>query len=336
MRVLLYSDDKGQFLAPELLYGLKEKLRKNVSVYKPKMAGAGGNGSGGIQETMDDFDAIIIHYTAFKDKDFEYVLNRKTSTTKIFLDHFDDFFVRRIYWHPEISYYLKRELYRNAPSTAYSIQWWARYTYELLFEMRQSRDRTLLSKWNMPAGIAVRGSYRKLKPYQLTVVPECTRTPRKRVYDVSFLGHLTSPDRARYIRALGRISTELGINCLLKASRGGPNPVGKEEYVRTLLSSKAGLSMKGVGYDSVRYWEIPCYGSMLLSQRLPIQIPNDFVEGESALYFDRDDELKRKIERYIIKSEEWKEIARNGQRHFFRNHTPAKRAESVLRLVRRR
>ncbi len=338
MKILVYTSQKGHFLAPELLYGLKEKLGKNVCIYRPRpkdmavLPNAAEPTS--ITEVLDDFDALIIHYTAFRDKDFEHVLNRKTNVIKIFLDHFDDFFVRKIYKHPEISYYLKRELYKRTPSLSYLLNWKMRYTYELLFESLQEKSRELFSRWNLPIGVAVNRTYSKLRPYQLTIVPKHIRQGVRKVYDVSFLGHLTSPERSRYVSALKQIGMGLGINCLVLANRKGPNPVSQNEYILKLAMSKAGLSAKGVGYDTVRYWELPAYGSTLISERLPLVIPHDFIDAESALFFGNNEELKQKIKKYVVDSDEWKEIARNGQRQFFRYHTPKKRAEQVLSLVR--
>ena len=108
------------------------------------------------------------------------------------------------------------------------------------------------------------------------------------------------------------------------------NIVGKDKYIETIRNSKSGLSTRGTGYDTWRYWEIPCYGTALLAQRTPINIPNDFADEESALFFKDFDELKQKFEKYVIKSNEWLEIAKNGQKHFFKYHTPQKRAEYIL------
>ena len=52
--------------------------------------------------------------------------------------------------------------------------------------------------------------------------------------------------------------------------------------------------------------------------------------GNQLCFFKDFDELNQKFERYIIKSDEWFEIARNGQKHFFKYHTPQKRAEYIL------
>lgn len=54
--------------------------------------------------------------------------------------------------------------------------------------------------------------------------------------------------------------------------------VSKEEYNRILASSLVGVSTRGGGWDTYRYWETAYFGCALLSQRLEIVIPGNFVE----------------------------------------------------------
>lgn len=337
MKLLYYSADKGKFFYPEFLYGLRKSLGgRNVEHYKPTYGGGpvAAREEGGIRDRMDDFDCIVIHGTAFRDRDFEYVLNKKTSAVKIFIDSFDDFFVRLIYRHPEIKYYMKRELYRTAPPLPYVMRWGLRHLYDLTFNAALTHNTERPSKWDMPIGLASKARYGKLHPLPLTVIPEKVRPAKDKVYDVSFLGHFTSPDRVRYVKALRGIGNEYGLKCEIVTSRSHQNMVSNAEYAKFLLGSKAGLSVRGVGFDTIRYWELPAYGTALLSQKIPLVIPDNFVDGDSALYFDTNEELRQRIQKYVAKSDEWREIARNGHRQFLKYHTPEKRAELILGLIR--
>ena len=344
MKMLLYSADRGAAPERELYEGLKRALgSKNVTLYKPKVYGhttehtlpAGALDSSELRERIDEFDCIFMFYSSFPDKDFEYVLNKRNGSTKIFVDGVDDFFVRRIYNHPEIKYYLKRELYRTRPTLPYSAVWGARYLYEMAHIELNINYKWIFSKWAGIVGTAWKDGYRKMRPFPLMIVPKGARTAAKREYDLSFMGHINSMDRLTYANAAESIGKHLGLRVYVSRDYFNPKPaLSKEEYLKVLSSSKAGLSTRGIGYDTYRYWEIPCYGSMLISQRLPIVIPDDFVEGESALYFSSREELESKVEKYLMKSDEWREIERNGQRHFFRHHTPEERVKRlVLNLI---
>ncbi len=102
------------------------------------------------------------------------------------------------------------------------------------------------------------------------------------------------------------------------------------EYVRALLDTRIGLNIFGCGFDTVRYWELPAHGCMLLSERLPIRIPHNFRDGESAVFFDDTQDLEEKIEYYLAHPEEVRAIARAGHEHFKRHHTGSMRARQLL------
>jgi len=276
-------------------------------------------------ERLDEFDLILFFNNAFFDKYFIEVLNKQTSAIKVFIDGIDDFFVRKIYYHPEIKYYFKRELYKRVDKKL-AIEWYIRYSYELLrAPKRIGVYGHWFSHWNMPIGIADMNKFKMLKPFPLTVpVPEKS-TKRKIRYDVSFVGHANNPERNKYLEYADKFLKNVGAQ-----SKISTKIVSKKEYIKLLLQSKASLVLRGTGYDTWRYWEAPAYGTALLAKKSPILIPNDFIDEESALYFDSFEELKYKINKYILKSNEWKEIAKNGHIHFLKYHTPKERVKELL------
>jgi spore maturation protein CgeB len=92
--------------------------------------------------------------------------------------------------------------------------------------------------------------------------------------------------------------------------------------------------LRGYGYDTARYWEIASRGSALFSQELPLIIPNNFVDGESALFFSNKEQFKNKFKKYVAKSDEWKEIGRAAHKLFYKHHTPEKRVrEQILNQI---
>jgi hypothetical protein len=102
------------------------------------------------------------------------------------------------------------------------------------------------------------------------------------------------------------------------------------EYVRALLDTVIGLNIFGCGFDTVRYWELPAHGCMLLAERLPIRIPHNFRDGESAVFFDDTQDLEDKLRYYLAHPDEARAIARAGHEHFKRYHTGSMRARQLL------
>jgi len=104
----------------------------------------------------------------------------------------------------------------------------------------------------------------------------------------------------------------------------------QEEYRDSLQRARIGLSLFGYGYDTVRYWELPAHGVMLLAERPPLRIPHDFVDGESAVFFDDLSELEERLDYYLAHPDEATRIAKAGREHFLRYHTTSSRARQLL------
>lgn len=104
----------------------------------------------------------------------------------------------------------------------------------------------------------------------------------------------------------------------------------QEEYTQALRSSRVGLNVFGFGFDTVRYWEIPANGCMLLSEQLPIRIPSNFVDGESAVFFRDLEELEERLDHYMAHPAEAETIARAGYDLLRRRHTATARARQLL------
>ncbi len=104
----------------------------------------------------------------------------------------------------------------------------------------------------------------------------------------------------------------------------------QQEYRAALLRSRAGLSLFGFGYDTVRYWELPAHGCLLIAERPPIRIPDNFEDGRSALFFDTLPELEDKLAWVREHPDEVADIAREGRDRFLRFHTASQRARQFL------
>lgn len=308
---------------------------KNITSYLPYIYftqhddSSDTNDSNTILDKLDGYDLILFTPRSFIDPNFNEILNSNTSVTKIFLDNEDDFFIRRIYNHRQIKFYYKRELY-SAIEPRCTAEWLFRYLYgAYIFEPIHDRV-SLIRSWHplaLPFKVAVKSSkLKKLYSYPITIKPK-NLPEMKRVNDLFFCMPLKNiSDRKTYYKAT--VALKDGFNkSKIVAKTGG---LSKDVYLENLKSAKCSVAVRGGGYDSDRYWEVPCYGSALLAQRTPLAIENNFVDEESALMFGSKEELRLKFKKYVLDSNEWKEIAKKGQRLYFTHHTPKKRIKELI------
>ncbi|HUW61282.1 MAG TPA: glycosyltransferase [Candidatus Bathyarchaeia archaeon] len=150
-------------------------------------------------------------------------------------------------------------------------------------------------------------------------VPRLGGEPRRQAV---FWAGTRNAFRAAYIERAERL---LGT----KFDRG----YNQAEYRSALLDSRIGISLAGAGFDTVRYWELPAHGCMLLSERLPTVIPHNFEDGVSAVFADDARDMEEKLAYYVAHPEEAAEIARSGHAHFLKYHTASARARQLLAYI---
>lgn len=147
--------------------------------------------------------------------------------------------------------------------------------------------------------------------------------PAERRYDLFWAGHRGFGLRRLY---LDRIEALTGQTFAFAYAQ--------EDYVRLMQTSRIGLNIFGAGFDTVRYWELPAHGCLLLAERLPIRIPHDFQDGKTAIYFDDMRELEEKLAYCVAHRIAVGAIARAGHAHFLRHHTGSARARQALAWMR--
>lgn len=148
--------------------------------------------------------------------------------------------------------------------------------------------------------------------------------PGERTHDLFFAGNRVFGLRRLYLEHLE-----------LKLGRSFADEFAPDEYAARLDRSLIGLDFFGFGFDTVRYWEVPAHGGMLLAERKPVRIPHNFEDGVSAVFFDDLPELEEKLEYYLDHSEEAARIAAAGHRHFMAHHTASARARQFLGQMQR-
>lgn len=319
MKVLLHFDLSAGFISN----AFEEKLGKT----KIDSFILGDN----IQNfDLDKYDLIVLQSESFFDKHFNKILNYKTSAIKIFIDMNDDFFIRRIYHNNNINLYFKRELYKDM-SYLYKFEWSLRYIYGMYIITPTYRTYNIygyINPLSFACNYAIEGRFKKIKSLNLYSSLYKRNNKSKRDIDLSFMMNITNiSKRAEVYNFLKQSNVNNKIKLFM------PQYIAKDIYFDKLSHSKASISIRGMGWDTFRYWEIPSNGAMLISQQLPIVIQNNFVDNESALFFRTNEDLYKKIKRKIISSDEWQEIARNGNDMVLKYHTPKRRAEYIINSV---
>jgi len=108
-----------------------------------------------------------------------------------------------------------------------------------------------------------------------------------------------------------------------------------DEYYHTLARSKVAVSIRGGGFDTLRYWEIVASGTFLLSEAPDILIPNNFAHRKHAVFCRSGlSDLQALIRYYVSHDEERDAIARAGYDHLLKFHTCERRAGQFLEICR--
>jgi hypothetical protein len=102
-------------------------------------------------------------------------------------------------------------------------------------------------------------------------------------------------------------------------------------YLQELKQSKITLNFRGVGWDTLRYWEVTALGRFLVSQKPQIVIPNNFRHGKEIVFCqDSLSDLVELCEYYLKNETEREQIAKAAYEHFIKFHTHVARAKTVI------
>jgi spore maturation protein CgeB len=146
--------------------------------------------------------------------------------------------------------------------------------------------------------------------------------------DVSFIGRW-EPDRERLLDAIAALPVRLRVrgpgwervrSRLLKPSCE-PGAVYGDDYVKAIAAAKVNLGLLSVvAGDAItqRSIEIPACGAFMLAERTG-EHRLHFVDEEEAVFFDRSDDLVRKVLHYVAADEERNRIAAAGRARCLRS-----------------
>lgn len=112
---------------------------------------------------------------------------------------------------------------------------------------------------------------------------------------------------------------------------GLPSPTPK--YYTLLNRSIASINFPGKGWDCARYWEIIANKSCLITPKIEIIIPNQFVDGIHYLSFSTLSELNEKIQYCLENPDSAMEMANRAYDHLLKYHTTKERAKYFLDVI---
>jgi hypothetical protein len=164
----------------------------------------------------------------------------------------------------------------------------------------------------------------RIEPFPLAS-PIPPREPVPKDIDILFLGGASWPGRQAVYDVLQK---EFGNRFVGGGGRG------YMDYLHAIARAKVAISVRGHGYDTLRYWEIPSMpGTLLLSDKLPIVRCYPFEHGVTALFFDGTHALLEAV-RCALEDESWRQqMAQAGNAWLREHHTGRARARQLLQSV---
>jgi hypothetical protein len=269
-----------------------------------------------LTELVHWADAVVI--ASLRDSVIEHVrrvLELKPRKPLVVVDGEDHPYIRGIAPHSDA--YFKRETLRRA------LRLRARMPLRRLYHRRNYPDR-----WNDPLrreiGVATAAS-RDVIPLPFGLIDTGFEPAAEKDVDVTFLARPTSPERAAVTEALRVLERD---GAVVQSAPESALPWA--EYMRLLSRSKIGVSVRGLGYDTYRYWEIPYAGTLLLAETPRTVIPDNFVDEREAVFAPVEQLVQRARE---LLDEDTRVIADAGRRKLLASHTSVHRARAVLERI---
>jgi hypothetical protein len=163
-------------------------------------------------------------------------------------------------------------------------------------------------------------AYQKLvRPLPFAAIPEAVPESSDRDIRVTFAGEVRGSARLEIVRASQAMG--LQVDTALRPKR---------EYNSILSRSMIGLSVRGAGWDTYRYWETAYFGCALLSQRLGIVIPGNFVDGVEAVFFDGMDDFRKKLGALLADPARTLALGKSARNACLERHLSTHRAKTLL------
>lgn len=270
------------------------------------------------QKTPDAFDIIIVSTPRQKPL-INWLLLRELGKPIVAVDGQDDAGLTLGLLYDSVLYF-KRELYADPlkhTSRTYASGNQPDFIQKFLFE----NDPGFFERHD-----TLKEMEEKLLPISFSVEPELLDIREEKRTGLFFAGGTTHLNR------------RAALDLLRHAGRRGfditDGHVGdRAAYLKRLAQARIGLSVRGGGFDCVRFWETPAVGTVLLSERPPIVIHQNFESQKNAIFFDKFDDILPGVESLLQTPQRLEAIARAGREHIRTHHTTRCRAEYFLREI---
>jgi hypothetical protein len=169
-------------------------------------------------------------------------------------------------------------------------------------------------------------------PYTISLPPLAESL---KIYDVSFWGQQHPQVRTDALKRLAgkydcdQNGTTLNQNFKTYKRKG-------LFYLKEISRCKIVLNFRGLGWDTMRYWEVPAVGSFMISQVPQILIPNNFESGKHLVWCsDSLDDLIDLIDYYLARPSEREQMALSAREHLLKYHLNTARASTLIEIVQR-
>jgi hypothetical protein len=180
--------------------------------------------------------------------------------------------------------------------------------------------------------------FRRTHPLPFSIILEATMPQGDSPRDIQvFFAARASQGKRRKADAILRGLPGLRyVGGVFEGTADPPFAPGDGDYYRTLRRAQIGVSVRGGGLDTLRYWEVVACGGLLISEKPDIVIPNNFEHGRHAIFCRPDlDDLVELVRYYATHAEERNAIATAGYAHLLKYHTCERRAEYFLERCQR-
>lgn len=148
----------------------------------------------------------------------------------------------------------------------------------------------------------------------------------ERTIDVCYIAGNSHKNREKYFNVLKHLG--VGNNII----EFGAHKYSLKEYFNIINDSKIFISVRGNGWSNTRNVEGPFCGAALFTEQLDITIPNDYIDGVSAIFFNENTLLPR-LETILKSPAKLQKLARASHDHCAQNHTSESRAKQMISLA---
>ena len=171
-------------------------------------------------------------------------------------------------------------------------------------------------------------SYKKIMPFYMScpekILLEVDKLKpfEEREFDICFLTESNHKDRIDYFDLIKNIEGNNLIIC-------GKHNLSLKDYFSAINNSKIFISVRGNGWSNTRNVEGPRLGAALFADELEITIPFNYIENESAIFFNRKTLVPRLLE-YLNDNNRLKILAQKSYEHCLSYHTTRQRAAQMI------